>query len=307
MDDGGIDASFVHQADGFLGGKCRHLPMRRIARQAGSPEVNLGVDDSAWHGPSRVRAGCSTVSRRPRPRCTRYPVRTCERYTRNPDGCGAIYTNSRLGGRGVRTMTAGAGPHVYISPCIRPLGWSAVPGIARRGAGVVPVVRDAGRWAAALALSAPRLATSLSPRRSGRRSAMLRGGPARTPARRRRSSPPRRRRAVRAAGQHARFTRWPTNTAPAREAARAAQRAKRAPAGAAARIGVVWRACARRPPRRHRRAPPRGPRGQRGRRAWRHIKAGRRPAVPASRTTGTTTRPAPSNARRSGPPSGRMR
>ena len=45
MNDGGIDTAFVHQGDGLLRGKGRHLSMREIARQAGSPEVDLGVDD----------------------------------------------------------------------------------------------------------------------------------------------------------------------------------------------------------------------------------------------------------------------
>src|SRR5207244_2944700 len=45
MNDGGIDAAFVHQKDGLLRGKGRDLAMREIAREAGSPEVNLGVDD----------------------------------------------------------------------------------------------------------------------------------------------------------------------------------------------------------------------------------------------------------------------
>ena len=45
MNDGGIDTSFVHQDDGLLGGEVRHLTMREVAWQSGSPEVNLGVDD----------------------------------------------------------------------------------------------------------------------------------------------------------------------------------------------------------------------------------------------------------------------
>src|SRR5580704_5928554 len=45
MNDGGIDTSFVHQVDGLLRGKGRHLPMREVARQTSSPEMNLGVDD----------------------------------------------------------------------------------------------------------------------------------------------------------------------------------------------------------------------------------------------------------------------
>jgi hypothetical protein len=45
MDDCGIDPAFVHQADGLCRGKRRHLAMREVARQAGSPEVDLGVDD----------------------------------------------------------------------------------------------------------------------------------------------------------------------------------------------------------------------------------------------------------------------
>ena len=44
MNDGGIDAPFVHQSDGLLRGEGRHLPMREVAWQAGAPEVNLGVD-----------------------------------------------------------------------------------------------------------------------------------------------------------------------------------------------------------------------------------------------------------------------
>ena len=52
MDHGGIDAAFVHQGDGFLGREMRHLPMRQVAGQAGSPGVDLGVDDP--HGVSFI-------------------------------------------------------------------------------------------------------------------------------------------------------------------------------------------------------------------------------------------------------------
>jgi len=45
MNDGGVDTSFVHQEDGLLGAKGRHLAMRQVARQPGTPEVNLRVDD----------------------------------------------------------------------------------------------------------------------------------------------------------------------------------------------------------------------------------------------------------------------
>ena len=45
MNDGGIDTAFIHQGDGLLGREVGHLPMREVARQAGSPEVDLGVDD----------------------------------------------------------------------------------------------------------------------------------------------------------------------------------------------------------------------------------------------------------------------
>ena len=45
MNDGGVDTAFVHQLDGLLRGEMRHLPMRQVARQAASPEVNLGVDN----------------------------------------------------------------------------------------------------------------------------------------------------------------------------------------------------------------------------------------------------------------------
>src|SRR5262245_51865865 len=45
MNDCGVDAAFVHQGDGLLRGKGRHLSMRQVARQAASPEVDLGVDD----------------------------------------------------------------------------------------------------------------------------------------------------------------------------------------------------------------------------------------------------------------------
>ena len=45
MNDGGIDAAFVHQDNGLLRGEVRDLPMRQVAWQAGSPQVNLGVDD----------------------------------------------------------------------------------------------------------------------------------------------------------------------------------------------------------------------------------------------------------------------
>jgi hypothetical protein len=45
MNDRGIDTALVHQGDGLLRGKGRHLSMRKVARQAGSPEVNLRVDD----------------------------------------------------------------------------------------------------------------------------------------------------------------------------------------------------------------------------------------------------------------------
>jgi hypothetical protein len=45
MNDGGVHTAFVHQDDGLLGGKGRHLSVREVARQAASPEVDLGVDD----------------------------------------------------------------------------------------------------------------------------------------------------------------------------------------------------------------------------------------------------------------------
>ena len=45
VNDGGIDTAFVHQPDGFLGSEGGHLPMREVARQAASPEVNLSIDD----------------------------------------------------------------------------------------------------------------------------------------------------------------------------------------------------------------------------------------------------------------------
>jgi len=45
MNDCSVDAAFVHQGDGLVRGKGRHLTMRKIARQAASPEVNLGIDD----------------------------------------------------------------------------------------------------------------------------------------------------------------------------------------------------------------------------------------------------------------------
>jgi hypothetical protein len=45
MDDGGIDAAFVHQDNDLLWREVRHLSMREIAWQSGSPKVNLSVDD----------------------------------------------------------------------------------------------------------------------------------------------------------------------------------------------------------------------------------------------------------------------
>ena len=45
MNDGGIDAAFVHQDDGLLGGEGRHLSMREVGWQAASPQVDLGVND----------------------------------------------------------------------------------------------------------------------------------------------------------------------------------------------------------------------------------------------------------------------
>src|SRR5579863_1218650 len=45
MNDGGVDAPFVHQDDGLGGGEMRHLDVRLIARQALSPGVDLRVDD----------------------------------------------------------------------------------------------------------------------------------------------------------------------------------------------------------------------------------------------------------------------
>jgi hypothetical protein len=44
MNDGRVDTALVHQDDGLLGGKGRHLPMRWVAWQSASPEMNLGVD-----------------------------------------------------------------------------------------------------------------------------------------------------------------------------------------------------------------------------------------------------------------------
>ena len=45
MNDGGIDATFVHQSDGLLRGEVSHRPMRRIAWQARRPEMDLCIDD----------------------------------------------------------------------------------------------------------------------------------------------------------------------------------------------------------------------------------------------------------------------
>ena len=45
MDDRGIHTTLVHQADRLCGYKGRYLPVRKIAGQAGSPEMNLGVND----------------------------------------------------------------------------------------------------------------------------------------------------------------------------------------------------------------------------------------------------------------------
>src|SRR5947207_15233650 len=43
MNDGSVDAGFIHQPDRFLWGEMRHLAVRHVARQAASPEVNLRV------------------------------------------------------------------------------------------------------------------------------------------------------------------------------------------------------------------------------------------------------------------------
>ena len=45
MIDRGIYTGLVHQADRLVGGEGRHLPMGEVARQSGSPEVNLRIDD----------------------------------------------------------------------------------------------------------------------------------------------------------------------------------------------------------------------------------------------------------------------
>jgi hypothetical protein len=45
MNDGRFDTGLVHQADGLFRGKGRYLYMREVAWQAGSPDMNLGVDD----------------------------------------------------------------------------------------------------------------------------------------------------------------------------------------------------------------------------------------------------------------------
>jgi hypothetical protein len=45
MDDRGVDAAFIHQTDGLLGGERRDLTMRQVARQATAPDVDLGIDD----------------------------------------------------------------------------------------------------------------------------------------------------------------------------------------------------------------------------------------------------------------------
>src|SRR5438874_6632227 len=44
MNDGSVDAAFIHLPDRFLWSEMRHLPVRHVARQAASPEVNLRVD-----------------------------------------------------------------------------------------------------------------------------------------------------------------------------------------------------------------------------------------------------------------------
>ena len=50
MDHRGIHAALVHQRDRLLRGEMRHLAVREVARQSGSPEVDLCVDD--LHGVS---------------------------------------------------------------------------------------------------------------------------------------------------------------------------------------------------------------------------------------------------------------
>src|SRR5207247_4162987 len=64
MNDGGIDTPFIHQDDGLFRGEGRHLSMREVAWQAGSPEVNLGVDDLHDTISSFLRIGQSTPAAR---------------------------------------------------------------------------------------------------------------------------------------------------------------------------------------------------------------------------------------------------
>ena len=45
MNDGAIHAAFVHEGDGLLRGKVSYRPVRRIAWQAGGPEMDLRIDD----------------------------------------------------------------------------------------------------------------------------------------------------------------------------------------------------------------------------------------------------------------------
>src|SRR5687767_4591843 len=52
MNDGGIDAAFIHQPDRLRCGERRDLPVREVARQAAAPKVDLGVNDA--HRASRA-------------------------------------------------------------------------------------------------------------------------------------------------------------------------------------------------------------------------------------------------------------
>ena len=51
-----VDTALIHQADGFLSGERRDLPMRQIARQAAAPDVDLGINDLHSVLSSRLRA-----------------------------------------------------------------------------------------------------------------------------------------------------------------------------------------------------------------------------------------------------------
>lgn len=79
MDDGGVNRGFVHQGDGLFRGKVGYLPVGLVAGQAGSPGVDLGVNDLHGalflrHAPTTATASISIMKSGPARRVTQTVV-----------------------------------------------------------------------------------------------------------------------------------------------------------------------------------------------------------------------------------------